>query len=59
MCAGPGAGKFALALVRPRVTLSASYRLSGHWLGRLSWNRVMTGYDRDADLLLAGVGYRF
>ncbi|ODV43499.1 hypothetical protein AWV79_17080 [Cupriavidus sp. UYMMa02A] len=41
------------------VTLSASYRLSSHWLGRLSWNRVMTGYDRDADLLLAGVGYRF
>ncbi|MFC4338741.1 porin family protein [Cupriavidus numazuensis] len=41
------------------LTLSASYRLSSHWLGRMSWNRVMTGYDRDADLFLAGVGYRF
>lgn len=41
------------------LTLSASYRLSEHWLGRLSWNRVMTGYDRDADIFVAGVGYRF
>ncbi|CAG9165727.1 hypothetical protein LMG23992_00584 [Cupriavidus laharis] len=41
------------------LTMSASYRISEHWLGRLSWNRVMTGYDRDADIFLAGVGYRF
>jgi hypothetical protein len=41
------------------LTISASYRLGEHWLGRVSWNRVVTSYDRDADLILAGVGYRF
>jgi hypothetical protein len=41
------------------VTMSASYQLSRHWLARASWNRVMTGYDKDSDIYLLGVGYRF
>lgn len=41
------------------LTMSASYRLSEHWLARVSLNRTVTGYDRDTDILLAGVGYRF
>lgn len=41
------------------LTISASYRISSHWLGRVSWNRTVTGYDRDTDVFLAGVGYRF
>jgi len=41
------------------ITLSTSYRLGEHWLARLSWNRTLTGYNRDTDMLLAGLGYRF
>lgn len=41
------------------LTMSASYRFGEHWLARVSWNRTVTGYDRDTDVVLAGVGYRF
>ncbi|GJG93168.1 porin family protein [Cupriavidus pauculus] len=41
------------------LTMSASYRINQHWLARVSWNRTVTGYDRDTDVFLAGVGYRF
>lgn len=41
------------------LTMSASYRLSQHWLTRFSWNRTVTGYDRDTDVFLLGLGYRF
>ncbi|WP_408221949.1 hypothetical protein [Paraburkholderia dipogonis] len=39
--------------------ISASYRLSKHWLTRITWNRVITRYNRDTDLIEAGVGVRF
>lgn len=41
------------------LTMSASYRFSQRWVGRLSWNRTVTGYDRDTDIFMAGLGYRF
>jgi hypothetical protein len=41
------------------VTLTASYRFDPHWFARLSWNRIVTGYDRDTDVILLGGGYRF
>jgi hypothetical protein len=41
------------------VTLTTSYRFNTKWLARLSWNRVVTGYSRDTDVLLLGGGYRF
>ncbi|MFK0378904.1 hypothetical protein [Pandoraea sp. NPDC090278] len=41
------------------LTMSAAYRFADHWVGRISWNRVVTGYDRDSDIFLAGVGYKF
>jgi len=41
------------------VTASASYRLSSRWLTRVSWNRIVTDYDRDTDVILLGLGYRF
>lgn len=41
------------------VTMTASYRFFTHWAVRASWNRIMTNYDRDTDILVAGVGYRF
>jgi hypothetical protein len=41
------------------MTMSMAYRFADHWIGRVSWNRVVTGYDRDSDIFLAGVGYKF
>lgn len=41
------------------VSISASYRLSDRWLTRITWNRVVTRYDRDTDVIQAGLGYRF
>lgn len=41
------------------VSLSASYRLTQHWSARVTWDRVVTRYSRDTDVLLGGVGYRF
>lgn len=51
---GPGAGK-----VSGLVTIAASYRLTQHWDTRLEWNRVVTRYDRDTDVIFAGLGYRW
>jgi hypothetical protein len=41
------------------VSVSASYRLTQHWAARLTWNRVVTRYSRDTDVIVGGVGYRF
>ncbi|MFL9944589.1 hypothetical protein PQR68_01245 [Paraburkholderia agricolaris] len=47
-------GKLSLLL-----TMSAAYNFTKHWYVRASWNRVMTGYDKDSDIYLGGIGYRF
>ena len=41
------------------VTLTAGYRFADHWIARFHWNRVATRDDRDADMFLLGVGYRW
>jgi hypothetical protein len=41
------------------LTMTASYRFGRDWTGRLSWNRVVSSYDRDTDVIVFGVGYRF
>jgi hypothetical protein len=41
------------------VSASASYRFTQHWAARVTWNRVVTRYSRDTDVLMGGVGYRF
>ena len=41
------------------VTLTTSYRFSADWLTRLSWHRIVTGYSRDTDVILLGIGRRF
>ncbi|MGE5285462.1 MAG: hypothetical protein ACM3OG_10885 [Actinomycetota bacterium] len=41
------------------VTLSAAYRFSENWYARFHWDRVFTFNNTDADLFLAGIGYRF
>lgn len=41
------------------ITLSAAYQFRPPWLIRISWNRIATNYDRDTDVLLGGIGFRF
>jgi hypothetical protein len=41
------------------MTLTGSYRFHPDWNLRTSWNRIVTNYDRDTDVILGGVGYRF
>ena len=41
------------------VSVSASYRFGTRWLARVTWNRFATRYDRDADMVQAGIGVRF
>ncbi|HET6419200.1 MAG TPA: hypothetical protein VFG19_03530 [Geobacteraceae bacterium] len=41
------------------VSMSGSYRVSRHWLARITWDRIITSYNRDSDIFLGGIGYRF
>lgn len=41
------------------VSLTASYRFGRRWLARFTWNRIVTGYSRDTDVILLGSGHRF
>ena len=41
------------------VSLTGSYRFLPEWDVRTTWNRVVTNYSRDTDVLLGGIGYRF
>jgi len=52
---GVGANRFLSGL----IALTGSYRMTPHWSLRATWNRVVTSYARDTDVLLGGIGYRF
>jgi hypothetical protein len=41
------------------VSLTGSYRIYNNWLIRISWNRIITSYDKDSDVVLVGLGYKF
>lgn len=45
--------------VSPLITTALGYNLSPRWTARFAWNRVVSNYDRDSDILLLGAGYRF
>ncbi|HYS64340.1 MAG TPA: hypothetical protein VEN30_11075 [Paraburkholderia sp.] len=51
---GSGAGTFS-----GLITVAGAYRLTDHWEARAAWNRVLTRYDRDSDVIFGGVGYRW
>ena len=41
------------------VSIASRYHVAKRIVGEISWNRVVTDYHRDADLLLIGLGYSF
>ena len=47
------------AAIAPIVSLTFAVRLSEHWLTRFTWDRVISTYNRDADVFLVGFGYRW
>ena len=52
---GPGADRIISGI----VSLGGSYRFTQHWALRAAWNRVVTSNERDTDVILGGIGYRF
>ena len=54
-----GAGRLNPAAVAPLASLTFSVRLSGNWIVRAVFDRVMSNYNRDSDIFLLGLGYRF
>jgi hypothetical protein len=45
--------------VLPIITMTAGYRFHPQWGARVSWNRIITSYDRDSDVWLGGISYIF
>jgi hypothetical protein len=41
------------------LSVTGSVRLSNHWDLRATWDRTITAYDRDTDIFLGGIGFRF
>ena len=52
---GQGADRFLSGI----ISLTGSYRITPEWALRATWNRVVTSYERDTDVILGGVSYRF
>ena len=55
----PQAGSGTPARVAGLGSLTLSARLTEAWTARLLFDRVMSNYDRDADVFLLGLGYRW
>jgi hypothetical protein len=53
---GTGGGS-ATVRTSPRYSILAGRHLGGHWGARFQWNRTLTRYHRDTDVLLAGIAY--
>ena len=41
------------------ISVTAAYAMTPRSTARFVWNRVSTNYDRDTDVVLFAVGYRF
>lgn len=41
------------------LTMTAGYRFTPNWGARFSWNRIITDYERDADVWLLGLSHYF
>lgn len=40
-------------------SVSAAYQLTPQWSARIKFDRVITGYNRDTDIFMIGIGRRF
>jgi hypothetical protein len=47
------------AAIAPLVSLTLARQLGENWIARLVWDRVTSTYNRDSDIFLVGLGYRF
>ena len=45
--------------IAPLASLTLSVRLSERWIMRMVFDRVMSNYNRDSDIFLLGLGYRW
>ena len=41
------------------ISTTLSWRVGERWAARIIWHRISSNYDRDSDIVLAGLGYRF
>ncbi len=41
------------------LSAAARYHVDRRWVAQVAWNRVITDYHRDADVILVGVGRKF
>ncbi len=55
----PDTGKNERLDIAGMVTVTAGYRFSDPWFTRFNWNRVMSNDNRDTDIFLLGLGYRW
>lgn len=55
----PRTGSKNPAAVAPLASLTFSTQLSDNWIVRLIFDRVTSSYNRDADIFLVGLGYRW
>ena len=55
----PVGGTFNTPAMAPLISPTIAYTFSDSWLARFTWHRVVTNYNRDADVFLLGVGYRW
>jgi len=51
----PGTDRFLSGI----ISLTGSYRFAQHWAARATWNRIVTSYARDTDVMLGGISYRY
>jgi hypothetical protein len=47
------------AAIAPLVSFTIARQLSDHWVVRVVWDRVISNYNRDSDIFLVGLGYRW
>jgi hypothetical protein len=56
---GAGATARGTGTVAELVTPTVSWRIARALLLRFNWVRTVTSYDKDTDIFLLGIGYRF
>lgn len=53
------AGSSVTIRTSTRYSMVVGRHIWGHWAGRLQWNRTLTRYHRDTDVLMMGLTYQW